>query len=87
MSLGQLMGDKQPQSKPSKNEKGKTYQSGVRFTASTHKLLNKIKRHYEELYEDDPKFRIKNNLTRKPNQNFVISEALDLLAKKLKIEV
>lgn len=85
MSLGQLMGDKE--NKSTKKEEGKTYQAGIRFTPSTHKLLNKIKRHYEGLYEDDPNFKIKNDLSRKPNQDFVISEALDLLAKKLKIEV
>lgn len=85
MSLGQLMGD--TNKKPAKKEEGKTYQSGVRFTLRTHKLLNKIKRYYEGVYEDDPNFKIKYNLSRKPNQDFVINEALDLLAKKLKMDI
>ncbi len=69
-----------------KVEIGKTFQSGIRFTPETKKLLNKIKRYYEDLYEEDPDFKKKHNLKRKPTQDFVISEALPLLANKLKIE-
>lgn len=70
-----------------KKEVGKTFQSGIRFTPETKKLLNKIKRYYEDLYDEDPDFKNKHNLIRKPNQDFVISEALPLLAKKLKLDI
>lgn len=73
--------------KEEKDKKNKTYQSGIRFTRETHRLLNTIVRHYESEYEKDQEaFKKKHNLTRKPTQNFVINMALPLLAKNIGIK-